>query len=115
MTDLSKRIAKLDPEQRELLMRRLEEEQTSEPQPQAIDAVLLDFSMPGMDGMATLEQLRRIRPDIPVVMSSGFANQPAISRVQSLDNVGFLNKPFRLDELLQVLTAAVARSERPAS
>lgn len=86
-----------------------------EPQPQAIDAVLLDFSMPGMDGMATLEQLRRIRPDIPVVMSSGFANQPAISRVQSLDNVGFLNKPFRLDELLQVLTAAVARSERPAS
>jgi len=36
-------------------------------------AVLLDFAMPGHDGIETLREIRQIQPDLPVVMTSGYA------------------------------------------
>jgi CheY-like chemotaxis protein len=42
----------------------------------AIDAVILDLSMPGLSGREVLAQIRAIRPDVPVIIASGYAPEP---------------------------------------
>jgi len=61
----------------------------------APDAVLLDLMMPGgPDGLATLEQLKRVAPDVPVVMMSGKANLTDAVRATKLGAFQFLEKPL---------------------
>jgi len=61
----------------------------------APDAVLLDLMMPGgPDGLATLEQLKRRAPDVPVVMMSGKANLTDAVRATKLGAFQFLEKPL---------------------
>jgi CheY-like chemotaxis protein len=72
----------------------------------AVDLLLTDVMMPGgMDGIALAEEARRQRPDLPVLLSSGYAGAPA--RVAA---AGFplLRKPFSLEEL----GAAIGRARR---
>ena len=63
-------------------------------QPDAIGCILLDLSMPQMDGAQTLREIRRIRPDARVVLMSGYDKQDIVSQFagQTLD--GVLPKPF---------------------
>lgn len=69
--------------------------------------VLLDQLMPGMDGVAVFRELRRIRPDIRVLLSSGFSEQEVSERFKGLGLDGFIQKPFNqnllADELRRVL------------
>ena len=75
------------------------------------DAVLLDLSMPGgPDGLATLEQLKRIAPDVPVVMMSGKANLADAVRATKLGALQFLEKPLTPEGVLTTLRAAVELS-----
>ena len=60
----------------------------------AIDAVILDLTMPEMSGEAALGNLKRINPAVPVVLSSGFNEAEATRRFQSEDLAGFLQKPY---------------------
>ncbi|MCP4420111.1 MAG: response regulator [Chloroflexi bacterium] len=68
-----------------------------------IHLVILDLSMPGMDGEATLKQLREISSDVPVLLSSGYSESEIASRFAELDFVSFLPKPYRRDELVQTV------------
>jgi CheY-like chemotaxis protein len=63
-------------------------------QPDAIGCILLDMSMPQMDGAQTLREIRRVRPDARVVLMSGYDEQDVVSQFagQMLD--GVLSKPF---------------------
>jgi PAS domain S-box-containing protein len=71
----------------------------------AIAAVLLDLSMPRMTGQEALHEIRRLRPDVPVVLMSGYTEQEVASKL--LDSVGgatgFLQKPFLPEDLTSVL------------
>jgi two-component system cell cycle sensor histidine kinase/response regulator CckA len=58
-----------------------------------ISGVLLDMTMPGMSGEQTFQQMRRIRPDLPVIASSGFSEAEAIARF-GLGISGFVQKPY---------------------
>jgi len=58
-----------------------------------IDAVLLDLTMPDADGEQVLEALRRIRPDVRVVISTGHDASFVEERVRA-QATGFLRKPF---------------------
>jgi PAS domain S-box-containing protein len=60
----------------------------------AIDAVILDLTMPAMSGEATLNHLKRIDPAVPVVLSSGFSEAEATRRFHGEDLAGFLQKPY---------------------
>lgn len=64
-----------------------------------IDGVLLDLSMPGMDGIQTFEALQQIKPGTKVLLVSGY--HPDALRQQYGENGfrGFLKKPFQLSEL----------------
>ncbi len=64
-----------------------------------IVCVLLDLTMPNMDGAATLELLRQIRPDVRVILSSGYDEQEATRRFSGQGLAGFLHKPYQLNAL----------------
>jgi CheY-like chemotaxis protein len=73
-----------------------------------IDVVLLDMTMPHMDGEATFRELRRVRDDVPVVVSSGYSEQDAMTRFSEARPDGYLQKPYRMGELLEAVRRAGA-------
>ena len=71
-----------------------------------IVAVLLDLTMPELDGAETFLKLRRMRPDIRVVLSSGFDNNDSmIDRFMNEEAVSFLQKPYRPVQLVERIRA----------
>jgi two-component system response regulator AtoC len=75
------------------------------------DLVTLDLSMPGMDGLATLRELRAIAPHVPVIMLSGVADTRAIALAVKHGATDFLRKPFEPQELEAAFTKAIQRRE----
>lgn len=68
-------------------------------------AVLLDITMPRMDGTQALQELRRINPEVRVLMTSGYSEVDALDRYAGIRSDGFIEKPFRLDALWSKLQA----------
>jgi two-component system response regulator AtoC len=75
------------------------------------DLVTLDLSMPGMDGLGALCQLRAIAPHVPVIMLSGVADTRAIALAVRHGATDFLRKPLEPDELEAAFTKALQRRE----
>jgi CheY-like chemotaxis protein len=73
-----------------------------------IAAVLLDVTMPRMGGEETFTELRRIRSDVRVLLSSGYSEQEAMSRFAGMGLAGFVEKPFCPQSLLDKLHAVLA-------
>lgn len=71
----------------------------------AIDVVLTDLVMPGIDGADILTVLARHRPDLPVICMSGFASVAATRLT-----VPFIPKPFTIESLRAALEPMLARS-----
>ena len=71
--------------------------------PSRFALVLLDLSMPHMDGEQTFAELRRLRPDVRVVLMSGFNAQEAMVRFTCKGLASFVQKPFAVGELRTVL------------
>ncbi|MDP8257170.1 MAG: sigma-54 dependent transcriptional regulator [Candidatus Alcyoniella australis] len=66
----------------------------------APDVVLLDIWMPGRDGMSVLEQLKRERPEIEVIMISGHGNIETAVKATKLGAYDFVEKPISLPEIV---------------
>lgn len=64
-----------------------------------ISLVLLDLTMPGMDGVETYREMRRINPAAKVILTSGYDEQESINRFTGNGMAGFVQKPYRLLEL----------------
>ena len=67
----------------------------------AIDLVLLDLTMPQRSGLEVLREIRKLEPDVRVILSSG--NTPA----EQVPGTSFLPKPYRADTLAQAVRAAL--------
>ena len=84
-----------------------------------IVVVLLDLTMPRLDGEETFRELRRIRPDVRVILSSGYDEQETTSRFAGKGLAGFLQKPYGLrplgEKIRQVLEAPPEADETGAS
>lgn len=65
--------------------------------------VLLDYAMPGMSGDQVLTRLLEIKPDIPVIFTSGHARDAEVSTLMDLGDIVFLPKPFDIDALEQAI------------
>ena len=72
------------------------------------DCALVDVRMPGIDGWATVKQLREIQPALPVVMMTGYANDGRPAELISRFDAVVLHKPFAHQELLQALQHAIS-------
>jgi CheY-like chemotaxis protein len=64
-----------------------------------IVCVLLDLTMPNMDGEETYRELRLVEPNIQVVMASGYNLQELTERFIGRGLAGFIQKPFKYEEL----------------
>ena len=82
--------------------------------PSSFDLVLLDLTMPAVDGGTAFEALRSVDDTIPIVIMSGYAKQELTLRLSSGTPAGFLGKPFTRDELLNVVWST-ARPPRQLS
>ncbi|MEX2471972.1 MAG: ATP-binding protein [Gemmatimonadota bacterium] len=82
--------------------------------PEAFDVVLTDLTMPVMGGAELIRRLKEVRPGLPVVLASGFADTPEGRALDSSDRVVFLPKPFTRRELAHALDEAL-RAREPAS
>lgn len=76
--------------------------------PSAIACVLLDLTMPKMNGFEALRELRRIRADLPVILSSGNSEHAVSEHAESAQLTGFLQKPYQVDAMLRMLRKAVS-------
>jgi len=75
-----------------------------------VDVVLTDINMPEMDGIEVITTLRRVRPAVRVIAMSGGGMLPSdllLGNAELLGAVSTLSKPFELDELKEVVEAAL--------
>jgi len=77
-----------------------------------IACVFLDQTMGDMGGHEVLPELRRIRPDIPVVLCSGFSENEVAKSFIGAAPSGFIQKPFTLDELRSMIRRFVKPQDR---
>jgi signal transduction histidine kinase len=72
-----------------------------------IRCVLLDFSMPRMDGVQASLELQRIREDIPIIVCSGFNRHEVEDRFTGRAIAAFLHKPFRYEQIRHAFQTAL--------
>jgi two-component system cell cycle sensor histidine kinase/response regulator CckA len=77
--------------------------------PDEVQLVLLDLNMPVLDGAETAVALRERKPDIPILVMSGIADDDALRQFETMQISGFIPKPFAPDQLAQAI--AVARQK----
>jgi two-component system cell cycle sensor histidine kinase/response regulator CckA len=74
-----------------------------------ICCVLLDLTMPGMDGHETFRELRAIDPEAKVILCSGYNEHDAVSQFGGKRLSGFIQKPYHLSGLQEVLKTALTQ------
>ena len=72
-----------------------------------IDMVILDIIMPEMGGEETFDAIKAIYPDMKVLLSSGYNKDERIKKILDKGCVGFIQKPYRMQELSQKLKEAL--------
>jgi solute carrier family 13 (sodium-dependent dicarboxylate transporter), member 2/3/5 len=84
------------------------------------EVVILDQKMPGMDGIQTLKELKKIRPEVQVIMHTGHGSIESARVTGKFDVFSYIEKPCALDELIKEIEAAskerayaMARNEIP--
>jgi len=77
-----------------------------------IRAVVLDYSMPDMNGEEVFLALHRIRPETPVILCSGFARRDVLDRFRAEGLAGFLSKPFSRAQLQAELRKVLEQEPR---
>jgi len=75
-----------------------------------IDVVVLDMTMPLMDGAETLMAIREKSPDVPVILSSGYSEEESRQRCAGQSGVHFIHKPYTAHELVNAVRASLQRA-----
>ncbi len=86
-----------------------------EQSPQSFAALVIDLSMPRMSGIEAVSLLREHNVDVPVILMSGHEESQTVSAAQSLGPIAFLRKPFRRNELQDLLSKLTTGRPRESS
>jgi len=82
-----------------------------EREPLGFGVVITDQTMPGMTGLELIEKLHAIRPDLPVLLCTGYCSAADESRARAHGASGFLAKPFGIQELAGALRKVLPRRQ----
>jgi nitrogen-specific signal transduction histidine kinase/CheY-like chemotaxis protein len=74
-----------------------------------ISLVILDLTMPKMDGEQCFRELRQIKPEVSVIMSSGYNEQEVAQKFMGKKLAGFIQKPYRLSVMRDVIRSLEAQ------
>ena len=72
-----------------------------------IDLAILDYRLPDLDGLAVLKELKRIQPDVLVILLTAYAHVDTAVQAMKLGAYHFANKPFDLDALSAMVEQAL--------
>jgi len=75
-----------------------------------IAAVILDLTMPGMDGEETFHAMRRAKNDVRVILASGYSESDLAERFANMGVAGFIHKPCRIDDLVAKIRNAAPKT-----
>jgi CheY-like chemotaxis protein len=84
-------------------------------EPHRFDLVLTDMSMPKLSGLALTREIRRIRPEVPVILSTGYLEESFSEMVKAHGISDLLKKPFSVHDisgLIRKVLDRVARADR---
>ncbi len=68
-----------------------------------IDLIILDLTMPYMDGKRTFSEIRKLQPDLKIILSSGYNQQDVTQKFVGKQLTGFIQKPYQFDDLKKVM------------
>ena len=71
------------------------------------DLLIADLRMPGMDGLALIRQVKRLRAELPVIIITGYSSEASAIEAVNLGVAGYLRKPFRVPEVLAAAAKAL--------
>jgi excisionase family DNA binding protein len=71
------------------------------------DLLITDLRMPGIDGLAVIRDARRLRPDLPVIIITGYSTEATAIEAIDLGVQGYLTKPFRVPRVLNAAAKAL--------
>jgi excisionase family DNA binding protein len=71
------------------------------------DLLVTDLRMPGIDGLTVIREARRLRPDLPVVIITGYSSEASAIEAIDLGVSGYLTKPFRVPKVLAAAAKAL--------
>jgi DNA-binding NtrC family response regulator len=75
------------------------------------DLTILDYKLPDMDGIDVLKEVHKARPSLKTIMISAYGSPSVRSMAKKLGVYRFLDKPFDLNRLVQVVRKALAKSQ----
>jgi len=75
-----------------------------------IDLIILDLIMPGMGGIKCLSELVALNPNVRVIVASGYSASVKEKEVRRMGARGFINKPYKIQELLKVIRSILDES-----
>jgi len=78
------------------------------------DLMFLDIKMPGFNGLDVLTLMKASRPDMPIVIISGVADDAYKKRALELGAAGYITKPFGPKEIIKATTEILAAHREPA-
>ena len=73
-----------------------------------IGAVLLDLALPGLGGREILAEIRRLRPDVKVIITTAYSRETATASLDGYDGWAFIQKPYRVAEVISMLQESLA-------
>ncbi|MBF0574084.1 MAG: transporter substrate-binding domain-containing protein, partial [Desulfamplus sp.] len=74
---------------------------------ESVNCLITDLAMPELDGWKTLTEIRKIKPDIPAILASGYDEAFAMSRIDKEKPQAFLHKPYSMSELKSAVEQAM--------
>jgi CheY-like chemotaxis protein len=80
-----------------------------------VDVMLLDLTLPGMSGESVLRAARGLAPALPIIIASGYATVESQSSWVAAGAVGFVAKPYRVEQVAQKLREALDRRQPQVS
>jgi PAS domain S-box-containing protein len=78
---------------------------------QTVDLVLLDMVMPGIEGKEVFDKLIKIKPDIKVLLTSGYSRNGEANKLLKEGALGFIQKPFRMEKLSKIVFETINKAD----